>query len=96
MWHMSNSNKILAVGIALVVIPLLGLPFSWKNFIFTLLGLWLCWIALIMRKERSDGAAKVGKKEGSVVADSFLENKPVKTEIDVSGNGSDANNHEKS
>lgn len=91
---MRNSNKILGIGIALVIIPILGLPVAWKNFIFIILGLWLCYMAFFVKKERSGGKVRAYKKEHFDGASSFVENQPAKIKSDYSETVSVPNNHE--
>ncbi len=50
-----HKNKILGIGIALIIIPLLGFPLAWRGFFNVILGLWLCYIAVSMRRTAKSG-----------------------------------------
>ncbi|MBI2476409.1 MAG: hypothetical protein HYV67_04180 [Candidatus Taylorbacteria bacterium] len=60
---MRHINAILGIGIALVLIPLLGFPAAWKNFLLVVLGLWLCGIVVSLRYPRLFGG-KAAEREG--------------------------------
>jgi hypothetical protein len=94
MWNMRNSNKVIGIGIAIIVIPLLGLPSAWKTAIFVVLGLWLCSIGFFARKERSSTSGKTRKKENVASASSFVENQPVKIKTENPESISADNNYE--
>jgi len=47
---MRRVKTILGIGIALILIPALGFPPAWRSFLLILLGLWLCGLAVSMRR----------------------------------------------
>ena len=46
---MKYINSVLAIGIILIFIPVLGFPIVWKNVLMIALGIWLCGMSFSMR-----------------------------------------------
>lgn len=67
MHNMSKPRILLLLGTWVAILPYLGFPYSWKNILFTISGLGLCYFSYIMYKED-----KTGEKTKKI--DSFSEN----------------------
>jgi len=59
---MKYRNSILGIGIAIVLIPMLGFPPVWSRFIIVILGLWLCAI-VVLEKYGQNFVRKIPKRE---------------------------------
>lgn len=66
---MRYMNKILGIGIVLVLIPLLGFPAAWRDFFSVVLGLWLCYIAISIRRASQSGGKSAEHSEKSHVSE---------------------------
>ena len=71
---MKHGGTIFAIGIILIVMPLLGFPAVWKNFFVTAAGLWLCGMVL-MRLKRHQPKKMSTKKESRYSSTTLVENK---------------------
>lgn len=68
-----------SVGAALIVVPLLGIPYSYKTFIIVALGAFLVYVAVMLRQQ-----SKISKKVKKITQQRsyvFEESKPTKTQI---------------
>ena len=62
---MRHTNKILGIGIVLVLIPLLGFPATWRDIFSVILGLWLCGMAVSIRRAHQLGEKNSASSEKS-------------------------------
>ena len=67
---MKRAYILLALGVWIAVLPYLGFPYSWKDVLFTLSGLVLCYFSYILYRE-----SKIVAVIEEEVFDNFSENK---------------------
>lgn len=73
---MRFANKILTAGVLIIVLPFLGLPSVWKNFLLFIIGVWLCFIFFSIRHGVPRGKKNSQARRAHSQAISFVENKP--------------------
>ena len=65
--YMQKARIILILGIWIMILPYLGFPYSWKDFLFTLSGLGIIYMSYSLYKEHKG-------KDDSGTFDNFREN----------------------
>ncbi|MBU6390038.1 hypothetical protein KGQ31_00635 [Patescibacteria group bacterium] len=73
---MRNISNKFWLGIAVIVIPFLGLPSSWKTFLFVITGIWLCVSAFKDKTGESFSASSKSYVDEGREVKSFSENQP--------------------
>ena len=66
---MKRAYTLLALGIWTAILPYLGFPYSWKDILFTITGLWLCYFSYLFYREH-----KVAEGRKEKVFENFSEN----------------------
>ena len=66
---MKRAYILLFLGLWVAVLPYLGFPYSWKDVLFTISGLVLCYFSYIIYKE-----SKVGEIIEEKIFENFSEN----------------------
>ena len=67
---MKKDLSIIILGLVVVITPFLGIPTSWKNVVFVVVGLTISVFAYLLQKDMSNGGyARVEKR-----TDIFVEN----------------------
>ena len=75
---MQRARILLVFSIWIAVLPYLGFPTSWKNFLFTLTGLVLAYLSYVLYKEY-----RINKIGTTINIDSFSENRDFEAKEDV-------------
>jgi len=96
---MQKINTILGIGIAIVIIPLLGFPSWWRDVSIIILGLWICGIAVVLKRadQRVDsisGNSKHSKQFEDFKSANFHKSKGNVFSSEVSNRVNDATNYD--
>jgi hypothetical protein len=75
---MRKARTVLILGIWVAILPYLGFPDSWKTVLFTLSGLGLVYLSILMFKEN-----KKVEKTAEQIFDNFSENNFFEQDKDV-------------
>ena len=66
---MRKARILLILGVWVVILPYLGFPYSWKDFLITVSGFGLIYFSYMLYKESK------AKEKNSEIFDNFSENK---------------------
>lgn len=75
---MSRESLVLLLGLVIVFVPYLGIPFAWKTYVLSAVGIVLMIIGFLLR--RAAYLRKIDKGNGEKATDSFVESSPETSE----------------